>query len=352
MLVETKKVLADIKGIDYTYSLCSSLKQFSLTGLPSAIEKSAAFILEVGLDKQIAVSWWVSPKRTRSYPYARVYDTLGFLGRKVTIIPVFKDEGKEGDRDFLQWDTVSLMSLLDVYVIISYYDQAKKSNRYRHKITNQRFNMEFVSQELQKLVTYQSSPLHWNMEQVNQIGQVGQMAIDAYRNISQKLGIEMHSESSAYTKIHQLYKNKEIFMLSSRDLAQQAQMRESRTTQPKEKISGEKGMISIKNYLGGWYYLTVDEIVLENNIAYLMECKHSTKKTLPSLTDIKDGLIKMVLFSNLENVSIEDKTYIPRAVLKLTSTKPFSFDSLTNAEKKTYSQLLDEAQKNEFELRI
>ena len=69
-------------------------------------------------DNEFAVSWWVSPKRTRSYPYARVYDTLGFSGKKATIIPIIKDEGKDGDRDFLQWDTISLMSLLGVYVIV------------------------------------------------------------------------------------------------------------------------------------------------------------------------------------------------------------------------------------------
>ena len=47
------------------------------------------------------MSWWVSPKRTRSYPYARVYDSLSFPGRKVTVIPIIKDEGKEGDRVYL-----------------------------------------------------------------------------------------------------------------------------------------------------------------------------------------------------------------------------------------------------------
>ncbi|MGC9043411.1 MAG: hypothetical protein ACP5KG_06100, partial [Myxococcota bacterium] len=77
-------------------------------------------------------SWWVSPKRTRSYPDARVYDTLSFEGKKVTIIPIINDEGREGDRDFLQWDTISLMSLLGVYVIIGYYKNAEKSKRYAH----------------------------------------------------------------------------------------------------------------------------------------------------------------------------------------------------------------------------
>ena len=101
---------------------------------------TSVFLLRVDDHNTIAVSWWVSAKRTRSYPYARVYDTLSFSGKKITIIPVMKDEGKQGDRDFLQWDTIALMSLLGVYVIIGYYTDAERSLRYRHKITKQRFD--------------------------------------------------------------------------------------------------------------------------------------------------------------------------------------------------------------------
>ncbi|MDR1451303.1 MAG: hypothetical protein LBI57_03100 [Helicobacteraceae bacterium] len=48
-----------------------------------------------------AVSKWVSPKRTRSYPYERVYNSLNYA-KKIAVIPIVKDEGKDGDRDFLQ----------------------------------------------------------------------------------------------------------------------------------------------------------------------------------------------------------------------------------------------------------
>ena len=79
------------------------------------LSKKETLCLDVDKENKVAMSWWVSAKRTRSYPYARVYSTLNFSGKKITIIPVVKDEGKQGDRDFLQWDTVSLMSLLGVY---------------------------------------------------------------------------------------------------------------------------------------------------------------------------------------------------------------------------------------------
>ncbi|MCW3136085.1 MAG: hypothetical protein N2V77_03985 [Canidatus Methanoxibalbensis ujae] len=133
------------------------------------MSEKAGFILRVNKDNEFAVSWGgVSPKRTRSYPYARVYDTLGFSGKKVTIIPIIKDEGKDGDRDFLQWDTISLMSLLGVYVIVGYYIQADRNPGYKNKITNQRFDTEYIKEEIQRLLSYQSDALHWNLEQIDE----------------------------------------------------------------------------------------------------------------------------------------------------------------------------------------
>src|SRR3989338_10619941 len=119
-------IKAKITGIEYTPFLCRKLQSFKLEELQKANSKRVnTFILDVGNEKEIALSWWRSAKRTRSYPYERVYNSLSFVGKKVTIIPVFKDEGKKGDRNFLQWDTISLMSLLDVYVIIAYYTDAR-----------------------------------------------------------------------------------------------------------------------------------------------------------------------------------------------------------------------------------
>lgn len=120
---------AKIKGIKYQPFLCRELKSFDYKDLKNAFSSCTSFILKINKENRVAISWWVSSKRTRSYPYARVYDTLGFSGKKITVIPVVKDEGKEGDRDFLQWDTISLMSLLGVNVIIAYYSEAERSKK-------------------------------------------------------------------------------------------------------------------------------------------------------------------------------------------------------------------------------
>ena len=345
------KVSAKITGIKYKPLLCAKLKSYSFEELSTALSESASFNLNVDERNSIAVSWWVSAKRTRSYPYARVYDTLGFTGRKITIIPIIKDEGKEGDRDFLQWDTVSLMSLLGVYVIIGYYADAEKSKRYRHKVTNQRFDVTHNRIKIRECLEYQSDALHWNLSQVSDAGKIAQVAIDSYEKISSKLKVEMHSKSSAEKRIEQLMKGKDAFMTLSRELAEKAQKRESLTVQPKEYLSGSKCIITIQNYLGGFYYFTADEMEVKGNDIFLIEGKHS-KGTLPSIGDIKDGLIKMFLFTNLEEVKVDNKIYNPKPVLKLTVENHFNRDALSSSQERDLNLLMEESKLNNFEVRI
>jgi len=299
-----------IRGMKYKPLLCRELNTFDIDDIDKGLSGEATFILNSGRQNQIVLSWWVSPKRTRSYPYARVYDSLNFTGKKVTIIPIFKDEGFEGDRDFLQWDTVSLMSLMGVYVILSYYKEVVPSSRYARKITRQRFDTVQIRDEINNLLSYQSDALHWNLSQIDKVGQIGQRALQSYDKISRNLRIKMHSRESAEKRIEKLLEDKNVFMNLSRELAEKAQKRESITKQPKEKLSGIKATLTIKNYLGGLYYFTVDEFEIKGNNLYLIEGKHTKDKNLPSLNDIKDGLLKMILFTNLEDVKVGNKDYI------------------------------------------
>ncbi len=341
-------IFAKIKGIKYNPILCRELEIFDFKDLEKALSSCASFILKIDKEKQVAISWWVSAKRTRSYPYARVYDTLGFPGKKITIIPVVKDEGKEGDRDFLQWDTVSLMSLLGVYVIVAYYSDAERSRRYRHKITNQRFDINYIRDQIKNILSYQSDALHWNLAHIDKVGQIGQKALESYNKISKKLKVEMHSRQSAERRIAELLKGKEEFMKLSRALAEKAQKREQVTIQPKEYLTGTKAIITIQNYLGGFYYFTSDEVEIKGSKVFLIEGKHSKNNSLPSLEDIKDGLLKMILFTNLEDVKIDNKKYKPVAVLKLTVENHFDFRNLSKTQKKILELLHKEAKINGF----
>jgi hypothetical protein len=109
-------ITGKIKDIKYKKMIDKDLNKFSLEKFDINSASSTSLIF----DKQnlLAISKWVSPKRTRSYPYERVYNSV-HISKKITVIPVIKDEGKNGDRDFLQWDTISLMSLLDICVIFA-----------------------------------------------------------------------------------------------------------------------------------------------------------------------------------------------------------------------------------------
>jgi hypothetical protein len=345
-------IYADITGVKYTPLLCGKLNPFDLNEIDAALATKATFLLKIDPENQIAISWWVSPKRTRSYPYTRIYDTLGFSGKKVTIIPIFKDEGRQGDRDFLQWDTISLMSLLGVYVVITHYAEASRSARYRHKITGQRFDSEHLKAEIKRLLSYQSDALHWNLAQIENIGEIGQRALKAYTYISEKLNVEMHSWKSAERRINVLLEDKAEFMTLSRDLAKQAQVRESVTTQPKEHLTGIKGKLTIKNYLGGHYYLTCDEIEIHGDEIYLIEGKHTKTDKLPSRGDIKDGLLRMMLMTNLENLAIDETNYNPVPILKLTTGKGFSIESLNRSQECLLTDLRKEAETNGFQVTI
>lgn len=343
-------ITARIKGIKYTPYLCRELEICNFSDLDKALSKKATFILKIDDKNQIRLSRWVAPKRTRSYPYARVYDTLHPTEKRATIIPIIKDEGKDGDRDFLQWDTVSLMSLLSVYVIIGYYSEATKSSRYKNKIVKQRFDIAYLKNQIENLLFYQSDALHWNLSQIDNIVQISEKALDSYIKISQKLEVEMHSKESAEKRIAELKKGRDTFMMLSRNLAKMAQKRESETTQPKEHLEGVKGKITITNYLGGNYYFTVDEFEIHDKNIYLIEAKHTKENKLPSLEDIKDGLLKMILFTNLEDVKVGSEKFIPVPILKLTTAKTFKIEAMKKQQKEMLDILKKEAQENNFKI--
>jgi hypothetical protein len=269
-----------------------------------------------------SVSKWVSPKRTRSYPYERVYNMLN-VSKKITVISVIKDEGFDGDRDFLQWDTVSLMSLLDVFVIFAYYDKALKNPNYENKITGFKFNNGYVVAKIKEIEQYHSSALHWNMNELtNNFHSIIDRAKSAYEKISNETDVILHSQSGIDNFKKKISKDTKTFMLFSREKAEQAQAREIVTTQPKESLSTlSKAKITITNYLGGQYFFTVDEVLIDENTIYLIEGKHSRQGILPSTGDIKDGLLKMILYSNLQDVEVNGKKMKSQSVLSLTSTK-------------------------------
>ncbi len=361
------EIVAEIKGIKYESCFKQNLKEYNFNRFSiNTCPASCAVNIE---QSKFALSKWVSPKRTRSYPFERVYNTLSFA-KKITVIPIIKDEGEKGDRDFIQWDTISLMSLLDVYVILAYYDAAEVNPRLSGKITNQLFNNKFVKTKIKEISNYHSSALHWNLEQIKtNLSAIVDKTIKAYKKISNKTGIKMHNARGVDNFKDDLKEDVNNFMNTSRTKAKGAQHREILTIQPKEVLATlTKAKMTIKNYLGGYYYLTTDEIKVEKGNMYLIEGKHSMNQLLPSISDIKDGLLKMILYCNLSSVFLNEVEYSITPVLSLTSIhlkssiisnnrkvniKDFiSQNSLSVNQVELINILMNESQKNNFVLQI
>ncbi len=360
-------IIAEIKGVKYFPKNTSKLIQITFEKFdinecpPSCIVKDSQF--------NFSISKWVSPKRTRSYPYARVYNTLGF-SKRITVIPIVKDEGKNGDRDFIQWDTVSLMSLLDVYVIFAYYEKAQPNPQRKDKITKQLFNNAYVKSKIIEISKYHSSALHWNLKEVDEtLPFLIEKVKNAYTKISRELNVSLHGLEGLERFKNSFLEGAENFKKFSRGKAKEAQMRESLTVQPKEALSTlTKATITIKNYLGGLYYFTTDEIKIEKEKIFLIEDKHTRSNILPSIGDVKDGLLKMILYCNLESVFVNGKEFVPLPILKLTSSKMLGAVSSESSEKeigyfcktnelnkqqvKVISQLFEEGKENGFVVKL
>ncbi|MCE7948103.1 MAG: hypothetical protein DYG88_11810 [Chloroflexi bacterium CFX4] len=261
-------------------------------------------------DEMIGYSKWVSPKRTRSYPFARIYNTY-HLPKKVTIIPIIKDEGLAGDLDRINFITFSWMNLMNVYIILAWYDDAVVSRR-AGKITNQRFNTTYIHERLTELRSYHQTALHWNMMHFQRdFVDIYQRAVASYEILAQRFEIAMHSkqgnlqtlEAFMHKSMFDLERFKQITLQGS----QSAAAREIVTQHAAEYTPvGKKMSIQIVNQLGGQYFLTVDGLYREGDNIVFQEAKNASKGVLPSLTDIQDGLFKLILFANMEVLTVDD----------------------------------------------
>ncbi len=326
---QSEEISGSIERVKYKQFVNDRLRESKLENFD--INKSAgAFLLSNG-SETIAVSRWISPKRTRSYPYERVYDTLTHSGRKVTIIPAVKDEGLGGERDFLQWDTIALMSLLDVHVVLAYYDSAEKNTKRADQITKQKFDNLYITSRLNEFFAFQGTPRQWNEREAKQLKASFEKAKLAYAKISEETKTYLHDET-ALDSLIKAAETPQKFLEFSRAKSQKAQAREFVTEQPKEALATDtKAKVTINNALFGRYFFTCDETRIEANTVYLTEAKHSQRTKYPSKNDIKDGLIKMMLYTNLTNVKVGAKPYSLKVQIRLTSNQ---LNGSTNSDAK------------------
>lgn len=357
-------IIGKITGIKYKVLLSEDLKEVAIKDFD--INEIPSSCLVTNNKNTFAISKWVSPKRSRSYPFERVFNTLN-ISKKITVIPIIKDEGAKGDRDFIQWDTISLMSLLDVFVIFAYYSKAEKADQ---KITNQEFDNKYVLSKIKEIEHYHSSALHWNLNELNNnLHNIIDKVKASYSNIEKTTGVKLHNPKGIDNFKDKIGKDVSLFMVFSRGKAEKAQAREFVTFQPKESLSTlSKAKVTITNYLGGQYFLTVDEILFAKDKVSLIEGKHSKNAILPSKGDIKDGLFKMILYCNLSEVTANGQKIKSEAVLCLTSSKLkgainssstkkeiahfFDENNFSTSQRLLIETVIEEANQNKFIVKI
>lgn len=354
-----------IENVSYFPNLQPELGKYDLTTF-DINSAAASGIIDAGNNNLFGYSKWVSPKRTRSYPFARIYNTY-YLLKKVTIIPIIKDEGIAGDNDRINFITLSWMNLVNVYVVLAWYDTAVSHRSREGKITGQVMNVDYVQERLWEITHYQQSALHWNkMHFTRDFEQVMNRAVESYEQVATSLSVEMHSIDAHRNFLSEL-KVDDVFSLDRfREItlprSYQAAQREILTAHSLEYLDdGYKGYFSIENQLGGEYHLTADEIYSQDQTIIIQESKNSSKDSLPKIADIKDGLFKLILFSNMSSLFIAEKPVEFVVRLKLTGALSSSISlptdelninqyatshNLSSANKQLLIKLNQEASKN------
>jgi hypothetical protein len=151
-----------IRDIRYLPVLTSYIQTYDISNFDINSANTFGVINLGSTANNLAFSKWVSPKRTRSYPFARIYNTYHLNTKRITVIPIIKDEGLAGDNDRINFITFSWMNLLNVYIILAWYEDAEPVKRVENKITKQRFNKDYVSNKISEIASYQLTALHWN----------------------------------------------------------------------------------------------------------------------------------------------------------------------------------------------
>lgn len=379
-----KKIKAKIENLKYRAGASmkkNKLNEYQLVNFD--INKApASGILEIDNKNRIAYSKWVTPKRTRSYPFARIYDTYSFGGKRITIIPIIKDEGigaskNKSNNDRINFITLSWMNLTNVFVILAWYSDAEKKNQYR--ITNQKFDNNYIKGKIKEISEYQLDAHHWNNEHfIKDFIGVYEKAVTSYEKISNKLSVKLHPSSGHKSFLEKIIDKSNLKLISLDNFASEtlakSKLAAAREVVVKHKneylsLDSEKIVFEIKNNLGGNYFLTADEIIIDNDKKELIiqEAKNATSDKLPKSADIKDGLFKILLFSQIKTIYLDDVLYKYKVSLKLTGNISstlqlpndnkkislfFKKENLSEPDKKSIYMLNEEAMENNYQIEI
>ncbi len=353
--MEQLEISANLKPIlDYRFIINKSLElpKFSLNELKSVETIEKSFLVDVD-GRQIAISYWIGSKRSRTYPFPRLYDILQEKNiKKIALIPIVKDEGPpdengkhKGERDYLAWSTFTMCSFLNVYLIPTFHVKATQSTRYANKVTNHDVDRTYVIEKIKEISKTTKSPKEWNGEQRQNLGSIVGAALDGYERIRAETGIPIDIPTIA--KKLETRKNGEDFKNDSQQASLQARCTEVKTAEQQRERLFEllKCPIDLIHDTKEVIFWAPDGYIQKNDCVYLVESKNS--RNMPSMSQIKDALLKIILYCGIKEAKTQNKKTIHTHPVLLLSSEQLSVEEMKN---KCSSEFLDECKQNRITL--
>ena len=261
----------------YHFSKDPNLKEIEFN--KAMTENRTSFKSKIG-SEVVAISVWTTPKRTKTYPFPRVYSTLGHDGKKITVIPVQASYGKHGDDNKLQPGTISWMSGLGVYVIVGVFVNAKmkpkgkpSANAKKSKVSTQgepvftsfEFKNDELKEQVKEIVSNCPKVEDWNQKQLVRIPSLLKIAIENNRRLGKELGVFVRSFKSLEKKLEVWHTDMPKFLLDSDKESEKAQHREFSSDQKLENVPGKKGKFNVNMGNSKMIFLTADSVSVDQH---------------------------------------------------------------------------------------
>ncbi len=355
-------VEAKIGNDIYKFQIDPNLKEFDFR---NAIKNKRKSFKSKFLNKEtISISVWTTPKRTKTYPFPRVYSTLGENGKKITIIPVQASYGKYGDKNKIQPGTIYWMTELGVYVIVGVFINAKSkkkgkpaANKKAGKISTEgelvfsdfEFDLDDLEEQINEIIEKNPSVEEWNQKQTNKIPKLLEYATERNKELGGELGVQVQNFNSLEKKLKIWVKDFPAYLADCDKESLGAQKRETSGEQKLENVPGVKGKINVDMGNSKKLFLTSDSMSIDENKKNIeiLEGKHSTRGKFPNENDVLDALFKLMIFKK-SDFKINGVKYTKKLVCYLSGIIPATDEEI----KKEYKELIQECKNNDIEFRF
>lgn len=248
--------------------------------------------------EHLGYSIWNSPIQTKSYPFARIYNTYKPASRRITIVPVLKDNGTDGTLEYIQYSTLSWMNLANIYIVFAYFDKAVG---FQNKLTEQKLNNDIIKSQIEKLMSYHSSAIHWNRSQFgDNFKSIYKKAIHAYEKISENTKTEIHPREIKLDYINKMRMDCRKYEGISIDGLKRADIEKDRGLHKNRYEEAQKSVFYLIDGYGGVYYVTTKDVWRLRDAFIIQETRYSNKNFLPPIRQIQDGLFRLIFFGNID----------------------------------------------------